>query len=409
MVKNSNFYRYNMSAIDILIPEMDPIRLSNANILGLRIEKDYDNLFFPIMSIQLLLDYSLYYTIVKNKTNIKFKIKLEKFKYQGDGRTINYKEVIFDELFTTFIDDDSFFIDEDAYKRAKTITENTLTGGVIEFYLFKESAVNASRKVMNRVIQDANMTNVITYLLSNGGYTDVLMSPLENYSSYNEIVLLPTTIIQNLSYLEKRYGFYNNGSVIFFDFNTTYILNRKSTVTAFRPNEFTKVTITCFKSINSNFITTGSYKDEELKTFTLHVSQNNIQISTTTIVEDMTYGTDLTLVSATSNTNKKITPDVQSINKNKKVLTNNFDNKFLPTILENYKIENDGIIQVNVVDFDTELLGPNKQYLLSFEDVELQKKYGENKSYRLSSETLVFEKSGDQLSLNAVLIFKKTR
>ena len=74
----SYYYRYILSVCDILIPNKDTIRLNNPNILGFTIEKDFDNDYFPIFNLQLSLSQLQYYTILENKTTVRFKIRLEK-------------------------------------------------------------------------------------------------------------------------------------------------------------------------------------------------------------------------------------------------------------------------------------------------------------------------------------------
>jgi len=407
METRTNFYRYLISKFDIIIPNEEPLKLRQANIYSFRIERDYDNLFFPIFQVKLLIDYPLYYKIVKNKTTVKFNVKLESYQYT-DTEKVKFRETIFDSTFAIYTDDDNFHLDKDNYNRMMDITDNQMTGGFIELYLFKESDITSSRTVINRILQSSNITDALVYLLSKSGTSKLLMSPLQNTNQYNEIALLPTTIIQNILYLEKRYGFYKNGSILFYDFDTTYLLSKTALGNTYKPNEYKKVIIEVYKTANNRSFTPGNFKDNITKTYTLHVTRDNLSINTKSIIENEISGSEVNLISGSSDSVSTAKPDVRvRSNHNSKYLVNNFNNPFLKDMIENEKIENDHILTINAVDFDMGLLSPNKQYSFICEGSELQKEYGGN--YRLSSEILMFEREGDDFSIEAALKFKKPK
>lgn len=407
METRTNFYRYLISKFDIIIPNEEPMKLKPANIYGFRIERDYDNLFFPIFQVKLLLDYPLYYKIIQNKTTVKFNVKLESYQYTNTEQ-IKFRETVFDSSFAIYTDDDNFYLDEANYKKMMDITGNQMTGGFIEFYLFKESDITSSRTVINRVLGSSNMTDALIYLLSKSNTPKVLMSPLQNTNQYSEVVLLPTTVIQNVIYLEKRYGFYRNGTIFFYDFNTVYLLSKTATANTYKTNEYKNVIIEIYMTNNNRSFTTGNYKDNTTKTYTLHINRDNLTINTKSIVSNEINGTKVNLISGESDNLTTASPNVRVRNSaNDKYLVNNFDNPFLKDIIENEKVENDRILTVNAIDFDIAILGPNKQYSFICEDTKLQKEYSGN--YRLSSEILMFEKNGEDFRMEASLKFKKPK
>ena len=233
MQTNSSFYRYMVTKCELLFPNEEPFELKGDKIRGLKIEKDFDNYFFPIFSIDLFIDQMLYYKIVSMKTEVKFRIKVEKHKKSVimDG-TYEFNELIIDSTFGIYINDDSFFINEDLYKAAQANGTSSMTGALHTFYLFKDSDLSSSKKTINAVLEDVTMTDTIAYILSASGSDKVLMSPVDNTEVYKQVLLLPTTVIKNINNLEKQYGFYNNGSVLFYDFDRTYMLSRTAKLTA---------------------------------------------------------------------------------------------------------------------------------------------------------------------------------
>lgn len=401
----SYYYRYLLTTCDILIPDKDPIKLTNSNILGYTIEKDFDNDFFPIFDLQLSLTFPQYYTIVENKTTVRFKVKLEKYAYNDDVSFI-YKETVFDEIFSTFIDDDTSFLDKALYEKTVKTLGGSENRAKYDFYLFKDNDIKASKKIFNRVVSSSNMTNCIVYLLSKSGSSNVLMTPLDNSSVYKEIILPPLTVIQSITYLEKQYGFYKHGALFFYDFDTTYFINKRAECTAYRTGEFKDVIVQVFKTSNPNAQTQGNYKDNETKTYTLHISRDNTQMLTTSVVADQTQGTNVNILNTRNNSSSTVTPDVQSRNKTTTTIVDNFDNKYLSEMIKNTKYENDNIINMAVSDVDMTCFAPNKKFILSFEDKEVDVLHKGN--YRLNYMLFTFVKNGDYFVTNGQVQFKKT-
>ena len=388
MQTNSSFYRYMVTKCELLFPNEEPFELKGDKIRGLKIEKDFDNYFFPIFSIDLFIDQMLYYKIVSMKTEVKFRIKVEKHKKSVimDG-TCEFNELIIDSTFGIYINDDSFFINEDLYKAAQANGTSSMTGALHTFYLFKDSDLSSSKKTINAVLEDVTMTDTIAYILSASG---------------SDNGLLAMTIEG-----EKQYGFYNNGSVLFYDFDRTYMLSRTAKLTAYETGEYSNVTVTCFKRSNRNSATPGSYRDDANYSYVLHISQDNIELYNNAIIDDQTSGSNIKLINPTSGNVSYINPDVETRNKTRsKVIVNNLGNKFLSSAIENAKYENAHIINITVFDFDYMCLTPNKKYTLTFEDKEVNEKYSGN--YRLCSYNMLFIQQGAEFNIQANVTMKKT-
>ena len=401
----TNYYIYNIPVCDILIPNKDPIRLHNDNILGFTIEKDYDNTYFPIFNIQLNLTYTQYYAILENKVTVKFKIRLEKSTYDELSAS-SYKEVVFDTNFSTFIDDNSAFFDKELYNKTMNLLGSAENRSAYDFYLFKDSDITASKKVINRVVDRSNMTNCIAYLLSKSGSSNILMTPLDNITIYNDIILPPLTVIQSLLYLEKQYGFYEHGSLFFYDFDTIYFINKRAECTAYRTGEYTNVIVNVFKAMNPKSKNPGNFKDIKTKSYTLYATRDSVTMVTSSIINDQIYGTNVNIIDTKNNSSLKVTPNVQSRNNTTTYITNNFGNSYLPKMIENSKYENDNIINIALTDVDINCFAPNKKYVVSFEEKEINVKHKGN--YRLSYSLFSFMKHGDYYSINGQIQLKKT-
>lgn len=401
----SNYYRYVITACDILIPNKEPMKLGIANILGFTIEKDFDNDYFPIFNLQLNLKNTQYYTIIENKTNVKFKIKLEKYAYNNES-IVNYKETVFDTIFSVFIDDNSSFIDKSLYNKTEDMLGTVQNLNKYDFYLFKDNDITASKKIFNRVVSRANMTDCIVYLLSMSGSNNVLMTPLENNQVYDDIIIPPTTIIQSLIYLEKQYGFYSHGALFFYDFDTVYFIDKRAECTAYRTGEYTSIITQIYKKMNPNSKTPGNYKDPKTKSYTLYVSHDSMRMLTASIVNEQIQSKDINVIDSKYDTSTVVSPNTQSRNATQSSIVNNFHNKYLNNMINNAKYENDNVLSIDVNDVDLCCFTPNKKFIVSFEDKESNEKHKGN--YRLSNYVFTFKKNGEFFVTNGVIQLKKT-
>ena len=63
---NSNYYKYK-SYMSLLLPDEQPIPFDDVYIGDIQIERDYDNLYFPIFSVTVFFTTELYYKFIKNR------------------------------------------------------------------------------------------------------------------------------------------------------------------------------------------------------------------------------------------------------------------------------------------------------------------------------------------------------
>ena len=69
--------------------------------------------------------------------------------------------------------------------------------------------------------------------------------------------------------------------------------------------------------------------------------------------------------------------------------------------------ENECVVQTAILSIDIDLLTPNKEFLITFSNSELNKIYGGN--YRISKEVFILKKDGENLINTSESIFKKQK
>ena len=408
----NTYYRYIMHPIDIIIPGEQTETVLVSHIKSFSIEKDFDNDFFPILQININLTPTLYHKIMMNKTTTRFRIRLDKYIYNSKKST-KFKGMLFNALFAMFTDDNSVFIDEDLYKKTKEIqgknsAQFTELRNVYTFYVFKESDVLSTKKIVNTVICDNNMENTASYLLSSAGASNVLMTPFDNSKIYKEILIPPVSILDSINYLDSQYGFYEHGKLVFFDFDITYFINKRGMCTAYKLNEYKDVIVTCYKSSNPESISMGNYKNDIEKTYVLNVSIDKLHMRTNSIIANQLEGNELISVSPETGDVNIVSPSVQQRgDKLQRMVVNNFNNIYTNKSMEYRKLENDGIIVIDIADVDIECLTPNKHFIFAFEETKIQIQRGG--SYRLAYEAFDFSKEGDEFSIAGQAMFKKIK
>lgn len=410
LVKETNFYRYSISEFTVLLPGNETKALKHSDIISISIEKDYDNAYFPILNIKLMLDYKTYYNIIENKSSVKFKFKFSK--YIVDRNNINdtditnkFVETYFDTTFGIFIDDDISALDKNLYeKTVSTVGEQPLSKQIYDFYLFKDNDIASGKKSINNILKKCDMGTALMYLFTNANMNKLLMTPLDNSKKYDEIIIPYLPLTKAVSFLEEHYGLYKSGSTLFFDFDISYFI-AKHGKNVFRTNEFSTVILTFFKPGDTNSKTPGCYKDKETKKLIIHVSQDNLAPITESIVNEQTSGTNLAIIDTSSDVITDVTPDVQTrAGSTTTVIVNNYENPYITSMLLFNKLENNKIIDVMLTDIDLSFLNPNKNFIFTFDDKSSEKLYGG--SYRLTNYIAAFTKQGTNFSIAVNARFK---
>lgn len=408
----TSFYRYILSTFDILIPGKDPIDVSD-RVTSMFIEKNFDDDMFPIFGVGLNLNFINYYDIITNKTTVTFRVKFDRYEFDkyNDTDQVKYKENVFDTIFGLYIDDDSEFLDKGLYEQAKSelnITEDERLQHY-EFYLFKEDDLQSSKTIINSILSRCTLTDGVAYLLSSSGAKKVLMSPLDNKTVYNEMLIPPIPVWQSIQYLEEQYGFYKYGALYFYDHDKTYFIDRGPECTAWTTGEIKDVLMSCAESTDSeNINVPGTYRNIQENTYELKMLMKNISMRTTTIQEDQIGATDISVINPTNGSVVDIHPNVDVRVGNKKYIVNNYNNQYMNNMLEYEKYQNNHILSVQLSDIDVSCLSPNKRFNFVFEDKAVNTVHGGR--YRLSSSFLTFKRLSEaEFSVSASAEFKKSK
>lgn len=410
-IEDLKYYRYRIDSLKMMIPDKDPIEIEPFRVDSMDIMKDYDNLFFPVFRLGLTLRNEDLYALIKNKTDVKFHIRMIYYEYEENSTKLKSKKNVFDDIFTTFLEDVTPNLDEKTMKSIKEVNGKTDEdtdlndfGSFIELYVFKEKDLSVGKSSVNYVCSKCKIDDVIGFLLSKNGMKKVLMSPLENKKSLFQIWVPPTTVIGALYHLEQQYGFYNTYATVFFDIDAMYILSKKMPCTAWRTGEKKRTTLIVGSDLEAEAFYTGTY--EEDGNIKVNVTREAVVFNNSSVVSDQISGNNMIVVDQnTGDINKVKSNTVQRGNGNYHVMVKAYSNSFIINCEEFNRAENSNVITINIADFDLSMFTPNKEFSIVFKDNKINKEYGG--LYRLSQTILKFTKKEQDFLLSGTLTLKR--
>ena len=407
-IKYSN-YEYDIAKFDIIINGKKETSLHTAQIRQIYIEKDFDNDILPVMLVQLSINIELYYKICQNANKTKFLISIYSQKRHEENDPPTNRSLFMSGSFDPIIPDGTPFTDEEMYKDYK---ESTTTGegeltrddflNEFTFILSKRSNIIASKKIINKVLTSSNMTDAVTYLLSSCGLNNVLMSTMDNHSSYSEVILLPIGLADQIRYLDNTFGFYKHGMLLFFDFDTIYLLRKCPKCTAYRKNELVDVIFHVYKMTDGKDMDKGSYITKDGKKAHIALDSESYYIDDGSETSDSFSGANTLILNDDSSVSSATTENSHSFN----ILTTTSHNKYAAYETKLRLKENKLTVNLGVKNFDLKLLAPNKHYKILCDDSSIAKKLQHN--YRLSGYTLQFISTGDTYSVDASIQLKSS-
>ena len=387
-------------------------------ITSISIEGDMETKMFPIFKLDMTIEPSVYNNLVNNKNDLKLKMRL--VKTPVDKKT-NERGLTKDAILKTFsliLDDEFTNPDSNLNNMAKSegnppknpdtndLSNNQL-GGNQEFYLYNEGVVMGMKQTTNTVLQNVDMMGAIAFLGTNMKIDNFLLSPLENSKVYEEILIPPQSGVSALQYLDSEYGFYKKGSMIFLDWDYSYILNFKGGCTAYYQDEI-KETYLMIPEKGGQYggIEGGVQKLGIEDKYFVIARAESINLKAESNSNDIIQGNNTTIVNTNTNSISTSTPNdtTQRGAGTPELITSNSSNEWLPDALAAQKAANSKVVDVALADFDIAAIRPNKRYSLIFENTLQALKYkGE---YMLTKYSFKFVKQANEFQLTGSFTLK---
>lgn len=400
-------FKYKIEGLDILFSDGTIEKINSGMVTHLYIEKDFDNLIFPIINLSVVIPDITYDRINRENETVKFRVKVNKMIYNTAGTFLKY-ECLFNDIFICFLDKTVVVKDKDSYTTKKNVelteTQNDRSNNR-QFYLFKEDVVTC-KKIHNLSVSSATLSDLVLYLYQATGINKLLMSKLDNQTSIKNLLLPTGNIVDCMRYLDELKGFYRKGLLMFFDIDTAYFIDNSSKCTAWRKNEVRVTHMHVSNQQDNDSELLGVYVDKDRKSSHIFTNTNRIQINNPNLINDQLNGNNITVVNNKHNKIDKINEKTTQVGKaNKKILVAKEDNQYTIETMKYRMRENECVMNITFSGIDLDVLTPNKEFLITYEDTSLNVKYGGN--YRLSKMAVTLRKDGEELVSAAECIFKK--
>lgn len=379
--------------------------LKEIHIRNVYIEKDYDADYLPVFIVNLAISETLYKKIRKNQETTTFNIIMKSGTVDKDNNISKLSNCISgtfglaDRDVTPLVNEKELKAMESTYDGGESMHD---VANEYPFILVQKSTMKKTRKIINKVITSANMTDTVSYLLTTAGVNNVLMSRMDNHSTYSEIILLPIPLTSQLSYLDSVFGFYKEGSQIFFDFDRMYLIRNTHKCTAYEKNEIKKVTICVYNTSSGKNAVKGSYIDKDEKVGYLHCGVGSFNIDAEANATDTYMSPNSLIINQNGQIDNAVTNSSGSYN----VINTSTHNKYYPQEAKLRTKELENIIKATCTNIDITLLKPNRYFNVRSNVTRVAKQV--KHKFRLSAWSSTFAREGGIFKSVTTIILKKT-
>lgn len=394
-------YKYR---VDSFIVQVDG--LSNAfpasydQIESIIIEKDYENLMLPLFLVELWVPNYVYRAMTKQDAHTYVTVDM-KMGSADEGLKLEeinkatFKSFIKDKFYALITNKSPQVLDTYVEKHEQT-TDVYGVGAeyrdmvMVKMLLYKYSHWKSLSKVVNNVITSCTLIDALLYVINVSGLSNVLLSPPNNSKTYKEFIITPISPMEQIDRICNEYGFHNSGTVVFFDFDYIYIVNKSPECTAYVPNEY-KTTYLMSNSVNnvSSTMTGGCVADANTKSYALNIIGETINIEDLTEANNQIYGNNFTIIDTKSGSVKNVRSNTGASSVGQVVMINKGDDT--SDAAKSRISEAKTIMRLGFSHIDLNMLAVNKCFITSFQDSRFAKY---NKKVRLCKMTCMFSKEG---------------
>ena len=401
----------NEDADDVYI-DISPERLTAVNIM-----EDFETMFFPLLSIVLTLEDSVYYDIIEHKDECKVFIRIDKFAREGNNEEKLLKREFINGKFLLIMDESDldFFSQTKQRKNSDDFTSkeeddtddlNNATN-IVKFYLFPES-IDGTKKNVNKIFKNCTVTDAVSWLFYNAGIKNLVMKQPDNVKMYDELIIPPLSTLKALSFIDTYYGIYKKGSMMFFGLFYNYILPYEGKCSVVPKGETKREVDLVVPGSESNTFT-GVLKDtSDSEISYIAVKYNTLVPINNSISNDYINANNIQSIDSYENITKVLKSGARHRKRSNfiKFFENKTENEDLPyAYIAQTNALSEGF-RMTFTDADISLFTPYKRYNIIFEDSNYTKEYTGN--YVLSSISHTLKSSGTEFSVTTDISIKKT-
>lgn len=309
-------YKYRINEI-YFIREKEVLQLNWTNVVSFKIGKNYDENIRPEYILTLQLDNKTNMWISRYQNDFQVYLDIHKVLTDNNGNQIGPTTQFMRGIFIAFNPTSSSISIDRLQNTNGTINNSSDTNDLSEMManapvtigLIQRDMFNKSMTPANVIVQKDNLQNIVLSMLTRAGFKKVLMSPFQNYNMYSDVIIPPLPLFRAIQYLDNKYGFYKSGAIIFYDYDTVYIIDSSMKHLVFPSGESPYLTLNIFESTKNivNGHVTGTTKKEiyvaNSTTNIVFGEDFHTSVGSTTTVVDPSSGEQSTITYPSKNVN----------------------------------------------------------------------------------------------------------
>lgn len=275
--------RYTLENVFIYVGNDTPFEVASPMISNIYIEKDYDNTTLPYFQVTLNLPNWLYRNMQRNPTNIRMSLTLKYglFDEKIAARSVVWKTDISGKYYV-LMPDSNVSGNEDTQinveKADKTYGNGYMYNeyAMVDVLLLNETYYLNLNKTANAIFSSCTPADALTYVLNQGGYKNILLSPPSQNISYSDFKIFPIPLIDQIKRICFEYNLHPDGTIIFFDLDKGYIIDKQTKCTAYSTNEYRTVNLLSLSGDSEKTSAiSGLYIDDKSKNFNIIIPEGS--------------------------------------------------------------------------------------------------------------------------------------
>lgn len=405
--------RYKIERLLLSCTGTTNFQIQTTNISNIILQKEYNDKYFPLFTITLKVPNWLAINMRKSTGNIKVYMEMKAGKFKNSALDIEETP-----SFTNFINDTFYGIIDDATpdlteetqisiaKENESYNQGQAFGDMVELkmLLYKESYLNGSRVISNAILSNCTLLDAAVFVLNKASLSKVLVSPPTNNKRYSQFCITPISAVDQLDRICNQYTMHKSGTVIFFDLDKIYLIDKQPICNAYVPNEYKLVYLSSLNKAtgNSSQNYRGCYSNSKEKYHLLAVDTDSIQSVSNTDLNDKIFGNNFKIIDTKSGSITSGNGGSSKISGTSQYLISNTGGD-TTSIISSALTEEKKVFTIAMSYVNLSMLTPNKQFIVSFDSAALAKYNGK---VRITSYTCSFESEGEYFVPNVVAEFK---
>lgn len=407
------FAKYIISKFDLIIPGYDePYSVNTAHIGNWSIEKNYEEYLFPYLEFRCIVPDKVYRDIMENSENVYVDLKIEyrlmEDLYELATGSMDAYGTILENRFYAFIDNKSPKLTDDT--RGEIAKDKLSEDGLTQYSydntkpivmaLYRADHIFLTNQIVNAILSGCTVADGVAYMFKQLNIGQVLMSPSDNTKIYDQMVIPPLPAHKGLFRLVNTYCLHKAGTVVFFDYDMIYLLNKKIGPTAWIPNEIKTVYLTSFpNATDSGVMRSGFYANGTERYCAINIIGNTLSITNESMFADQVEGGNI--ISIDSNTGVVTTLDsslnVSEVSPSKQGKYNRVvvQNTGAGDTIESARAaieQSQNVLNITVENVNIRALSPNKDFIFTTDNTKYSRYTGH---YRITNMSSVFTRESE--------------